>query len=401
MKPCAQWYHVFTAPGEPEGIFTIRDNKQHLERRRQVNEFYTTGAISKIAYRLDDVSRLFLDKLAQMSATASSPFDMCQMMRFYAYDAMANLTFGQVFGFMENNSDVHGLIETLAAFIRYGMVVGGFVEWHPLIIRVLQTLTPGGNKGLLHLKSIGEQAIKKMDEDLESLANEKAGLDRSDQKAHSFVGVMQERHQRDPSTFSRDDVAYHMLPNVVAGADTTSASLNAVVYYLWTNPRVLARLREELDEWAATSTETRVAEKRISMTEAQGLPYFQAVLKETMRIFPGLGNNLTVVGMNAYVAHANRDVFGPDADEFRPERWLGDQETVTQMDQYFLFFGRGPRNCVGRNIALFMLNTLIPELVLRFDLKPTNPDEKWTVHNDAFMYQENFHVKVRDRKLAE
>ncbi|KAI4246660.1 MAG: hypothetical protein L6R42_009839, partial [Xanthoria sp. 1 TBL-2021] len=105
----------------------------------------------------------------------------------------------------------------------------------------------------------------------------------------------------------------------------------------------------------------------------------------------------TVVGINPYVAHANRGVFGLDADDFKPERWLGNLETVTQMDQYFLSFGRGPRNCIGRNIALVMLNTLIPELVLRFDFILINPEEEWTVYDDVFMYQENFQVKVRER----
>ncbi|KAL9024942.1 MAG: hypothetical protein Q9180_007765 [Flavoplaca navasiana] len=172
------------------------------------------------------------------------------------------------------------------------------------------------------------------------------------------------------------------------------------------------------------------------MTEAQDLPYLQAVIKETLRILPGLGNNFvrvipeggltiadhffpagvhpysprlqalmidvfqTMVGMNAFVAHANRDVFGPDADEFRPERWLGHSDAVTQIDQYFLSFGRGPRSCVGKNIALLMLNTLIPELVLRFDFEPMNLEREWTVYNDTFMYQEGFQVKVHERVIG-
>ncbi|KAL8650344.1 MAG: hypothetical protein Q9226_005188 [Calogaya cf. arnoldii] len=156
-------------PGGPEGVFAIRNNQQHLERRRQVNEFYTTSAINKISYRIDDVSRLFLDKLARhASEEETASFDMCQMVRFYAYDALANIIFGQVFGTLEKNSDVNGLIETIGAFIQYGQVVGVFVERHPFIIRLLQALTPDGNKGLLHFKSIGENAIKKMDNDVRS-----------------------------------------------------------------------------------------------------------------------------------------------------------------------------------------------------------------------------------------
>ena len=44
----------------------------------------------------------------------------------------------------------------------------------------------------------------------------------------------------------------------------------------------------------------------------------------------------TVVGVNPWVAHANTSVFGPDVDEFRPERWLeADQASVNRMEQYF------------------------------------------------------------------
>ncbi|KAL8764808.1 MAG: hypothetical protein Q9209_007868, partial [Squamulea sp. 1 TL-2023] len=350
----AQWYHVFTAPGEPPGMFTIADNQRHLERRRQVNEFYTTKAINTLAYRVDHVSRMLLVKLAQKAdLDGDSPLDICQMIKFYAYDALANLTFGQVFGCLEKNSDVNGLIEGTASFLRYCMTVGVFVEWHDLIVRILQALIPAGNVGLLHLMSIGEKAIKKMDTS-QSAADKSTAFGMAQKEPHSFVSLLQEKHLKDPSNFSPQDVTYHMIPNIVAGADTSSAGLNAAIYYLWRNPQVLAKLRDELEKWAAVNGK-READRVISMTEAQQMRYLQAVLKETLRMFPGLGNNQvrvvpeggltisdqffpagTVVGMNAYVAHANRDVFGADADDFRPERWLGDDDSRTQMEQYFL-----------------------------------------------------------------
>ncbi|KAL8959348.1 MAG: hypothetical protein Q9193_003776 [Seirophora villosa] len=272
-------------------MFAMSGNQKHRERRRQANNFYTTSAINKIAYRVDDVSRLLFDKLAhRVSAEGNTPFDICQMINYYAYDAITNITFGHIIGCLENTSDVNGLMETVAAFLRYGMAVGVIAEWHPLIIRLLQALTPGGNKGLSQLKSFGEDAMKTMHRDPESPAGEKTAAGEGHQ-AHSFVGLLHERHLRDPSTFSRDDVTYHMISNVVAGPDTTSGSLNAAIYYLWRNPRVLARLRDELDNWVASQAKRTVASV-ISMPEAQELPYLQAVLKETMRIFPGFGNNL-------------------------------------------------------------------------------------------------------------
>lgn len=48
------------------------------------------------------------------------------------------------------------------------------------------------------------------------------------------------------------------------------------------------------------------------------------------------------MGINAYVAHANQSVFGEDVDAFRPERWMGDQESAAKMDNYFLTVSRPP-----------------------------------------------------------
>ncbi|KAJ0349362.1 hypothetical protein COL154_013597 [Colletotrichum chrysophilum] len=44
----------------------------------------------------------------------------------------------------------------------------------------------------------------------------------------------------------------------------------------------------------------------------------------------------TVVGMNAAVVHRNYEIFGQDADEFRPERWLCSEEQAKNMDRHLL-----------------------------------------------------------------
>lgn len=79
-------------------MFTMAGNQRHLQRRRQVNEFYTTGAINRLAYRAHQVSRLFFNKLThQASSRGDDPFDICQMIRYYVYDALANITVSDSF----------------------------------------------------------------------------------------------------------------------------------------------------------------------------------------------------------------------------------------------------------------------------------------------------------------
>ena len=175
-------------------------------------------------------------------------------------------------------------------------------------------------------------------------------------------------HQKNPEKFQIGDIYYHTLSNVVAGAETTGISLSAALYFLWKHPQVLAKLRQELDEKSAAGK----FQDLVPMKQAAECPYLQAVIKETLRLHPGNGLGLprvvpagglilagryfpegvccctlkyiitgaliikqVEVGVNAYVAHANREIFGEDVEAFRPERWLEDQEAVTRMDNYF------------------------------------------------------------------
>ncbi len=59
--------------------------------------------------------------------------------------------------------------------------------------------------------------------------------------------------------------------------------------------------------------------------------------------------------MNGWALHRNQKIYGPDANEFRPERWLeaGDKKL---MESCYPSFGFGSRTCVGKNMALMEIN---------------------------------------------
>lgn len=114
------------------------------------------------------------------------------------------------------------------------------------------------------------------------------------------------------------------------------------------HPNTLASLRKELDEARASGNLSRI----VTWKESRRLPYLEACIKEAGRIHPPFGLNLerivpaggltlsaqhipagTVVGMNAWVVHRDKDVFGEDAYEWRPERWLeGDEAHTKKME---------------------------------------------------------------------
>ena len=110
----------------------------------------------------------------------------------------------------------------------------------------------------------------------------------------------------------------------------------------------------------------------VSYDETTELPYFMACVQETLRLSPSVAMILpryapeggirlngtwvpetTELAANPYVIHRHEGIFGPDADVFRPNRWLDNLDTTQRMKKYFFAFGYGSRRCLGRNIALF------------------------------------------------
>jgi cytochrome P450 len=76
------------------------------------------------------------------------------------------------------------------------------------------------------------------------------------------------------------------------------------------------------------------------------------------------------VGVNSWVAHRDTTVYGADADEYRPERWLeSDADRIKAMEHNFMPFGYGARTCIGKNISLLEMNKLIPVLVNGFNFE--------------------------------
>ena len=165
------------------------------------------------------------------------------------------------------------------------MVAGIYHEWHPTTYKIWQWLAPkdrGG--GIAHIMQFAGQTIADWNSRLESeKEKDEEKTDGGDLLYSNQTGSLLAKVRRNPDTFKNEDIFYHMSMNVIAGGETTAASTANIVYYLMKNPRVLNRLRAELEE-ALGKRDT--PSKRVSMKEAQNIPYLQAVIKESLRILP-------------------------------------------------------------------------------------------------------------------
>ncbi|GKU13237.1 cytochrome p450 oxidoreductase [Fusarium langsethiae] len=205
---------------------------------------------------------------------------------------------------------------------------------------------------------------------------------------------------------------------MVAGSDTTAISLSAILYYLLKNLSCMDRLREEVDSFAASGQ----LSARPTYKESQAMPYLQAVIKEALRLHPATGLPLervvpkggatiagrhfpedAIVGINTWVAHRDRGVFGENADEFSPERWLqADAELAASMNRFWMPFGLGSRTCIGRHISMLEMCKVLPALVRDFDftLHDDLIGKEWKTQSYWFVKPLDFQVWLKPRSQS-
>jgi cytochrome P450 len=201
----------------------------------------------------------------------------------------------------------------------------------------------------------------------------------------------------------------------LAGSDTTATVLRATLLHLINNPPALSRLHAEIDIAIANGSISSPARE----VETRHLTYLQACIKEGLRIWPPANGFVekevplegdtfngvylpggTHVGQSLFAIQRDPNVFGEDANMYRPERWSeADGEKIKAMlDSNDLVFGGGRFECSGKRVALIELQKVFVELLRRYNFAVVHPEHPWDSWNYGLFVQKNMWVRVTHRK---
>ncbi|KAI0747057.1 cytochrome P450 [Daedaleopsis nitida] len=195
---------------------------------------------------------------------------------------------------------------------------------------------------------------------------------------------------------------------IAAGSETVASILNVGIFHVLSNPSIRKSLVEELrSAWPELETKMRYE-------TLEKLPYLTAVIKESLRLGHGVVNpsprvvgptqstiagfNIpagSVVAMGATFVHFNSTIF-PNPRDFVPERWLG--EGKANLDQYLVAFSKGPRACLGINLAWCELYLFFGYLFRKLDLElyeTTLQDMEYRCHLTPTFTGRMLHCKVK------
>ncbi|KAI9317792.1 cytochrome P450, partial [Zopfochytrium polystomum] len=161
--------------------------------------------------------------------------------------------------------------------------------------------------------------------------------------------------------------------------DSTGITLSWIFLMLARHPTVLSRLLAEIDASTAGLSPTATVSYE---TVRNRVPFATAVMRETLRLFPALPSNgkqasrdmVLPNGMrvrrgmrivwSTYAQGRSTRLWGPDAGEFRPERWLEMDKVPSQF--VYTAFNAGPRVCLGKSFAELEIVFVVVELLRRF-----------------------------------
>ncbi|KAF6802045.1 cytochrome P450 oxidoreductase [Colletotrichum sojae] len=391
----SDWYSVWQGRRKFD-LFAERDDGIHAAQRRLVTRPYAMSSLKELEPYVDSAIHFFLNKMDSM---VGRTVDMGKWVQLYAFDVIGEVTFSKRFGFMDAGAD-DGSFQQIEDALHSAAWVGQ-VPWlywlHDYLSPVIgNRLGIGSRHGSLRQFAAREVA-----------ARTERGSDRRD-----ILGKILDVHRAKPEQIDMSDVVSMATSNIFAGSDTTAISIRAVVYHILKNPEAKRRLVEEIDDrWRRG-----LLSNPVTVSESENMPYLQASMYEGLRLHPAVGMTLprvvpkggyeisgrhipggSVVGVNPWVVHRSKDVYGQDVHTFRPERWL--KQDNGDMHRFFFAFGSGARMCLGKNISWMEMAKLIPTLFLHFELELADPKAPLGEKCHWFVMQKGLNVKLRRRHV--
>ncbi|OLL26170.1 Cytochrome P450 52A13 [Neolecta irregularis DAH-3] len=222
------------------------------------------------------------------------------------------------------------------------------------------------------------KAIRTLDHFVEPFIDRAIGLHHSNSEKPSsnyiFLDAISELTQ------DRKVLRDQILNILLAGRDTTAAALSWAFYEMARHEDVWRKLQEEV---------AILNGAKPTFDDLKSIKYLQWIINETLRLYPSVPGNVrtalvdttlprgggpkgdepifckkgTPVGYIVQVMHTRTDFYGPDALEFKPERWSGPPPKPWS----YLPFNGGPRICLGQQFAIAEMGYIIVRMAQTFE----------------------------------
>ncbi|KAH7020341.1 putative benzoate 4-monooxygenase cytochrome P450 [Ilyonectria destructans] len=376
------FYRMFDAYGR-QNLFTFASTKQHAERKKALAHAYSKSVIlspNAIAKPLIEKNvKEYLELLDHEKGAAEEIF---QSLHWFSLDSITGFLYGAQHGgthaLTGDKADrrmLNDIVDHSRRYLSwYAVHLKSYTKWLYTRTGVMEKIVT--NCGLLPMQKPGTYTGIRAHA-LKSWTNfETVATARGLEENSSIMEKLWKHNETGKGTrLDGLDMASELADHFLAGIDTTSDTLMFTIWALSRpeNWKYQEKLIEEVDGIPDTDCNHN---GHPTVETADRLPYLDAVIKETLRLYAPLPASEprsmpvdttidgylipagTVVSMSPYTLHRNPDVF-PEPLKFKPERWLGQCGDLAEMKKWFWAFSSGGRMCIGLHLAMAEMTTLL------------------------------------------
>uniref|UniRef100_J3MG65 Cytochrome P450 n=1 Tax=Oryza brachyantha TaxID=4533 RepID=J3MG65_ORYBR len=302
------------------------------------------------------------------SLSPADPVNVSSLVAKYVTDAVVRAVVG------DRISDRDAFLERLEEGVK---VAAGFTlaDVFPLL-RLARALSRTARRAEAHSREM----TRLMDVVIEEHRQRRAAAGWRDEEDEDLLDVLL-RIQKDgglPIPLDKGTVRAVIIDLFTAGSETTGTTLQWAMAELMRNQAALHRAQAEVRR--VLSGKSHVAEDALPE-----LHYLHLVIKETLRLHAAvplllprecqeprrvIGHDVpegAMVLVNAWAICRDAAAWGPDAEEFRPERFDGSAVDLRGTDFEFVPFGAGRRMCPGVAFAVAIMELGLASLLFHFD----------------------------------
>ncbi|KAF9101624.1 hypothetical protein BGX27_011398 [Mortierella sp. AM989] len=349
------------------GVFTTEGPSWRLQRQL-VNSVFNSKALRGYTTDVFVVEARKVVELFGKAADEGTVIDLQEVMLCFTMDAFGGVSFGKSYGCLD---DINNLVPFAGVMDDLLGNVGDRLN-NPLW-KITERLN-GTHKHIQHCSDV----VRSYATDV--LNKRKAGIIRG---KNDFAQLFMDGRDDEGNAMPDDLIIDNIITLTTAGRDTTARGLTWMFYLLLrdsTDKDILTKLVNEVDELHGGADPTYESHKKQKYTEA--------CLNEALRIFPVAPRNMRMcekddilpdgtkvykgeyVTWSSYVMGRSETLWGPDAREYKPSRWIN---TDRPSSAKFNSFHSGPRVCPGQQFAINESLTVISMLFQSFHLELEEP----------------------------
>ncbi|KAJ7358158.1 cytochrome P450 [Mycena albidolilacea] len=383
------------------GLLSV-ETTEHKRQRKIVNPAFGVPQIRGLTEIFNRKSVQLRDIWSrEIGDSGSSRIDIFGWLRKMTLDVIGEAGFNYQFNALDPNGEINELEEALTRLMHSPQ------SHRQSVIRLLQAEipilsflpTPGAkimDEARGKMMEIARQLLVNSQADIKAggISATKRDLLSLLVQSNATRGIQEDQRLNDT------DVIAQIPTFFVAGHENVSIATALALHALSLYPLVQSKLREEL---LSISTDDP------TMDELNSFPYLENVVREVMRVYspvaftrreameddvlplskPYLDRNGksydsisvpkgTLIQIPISAVHRDKEIWGADADVFRPERWDATSEAVSAIPSVWgnlLTFLAGPHNCIGFRFSIVEIKSLLFTLLRTFEFAPALPED--------------------------